>query len=201
MCAEASTVLRAVAADFFFNCWCLEMLLQGLLYFLVFLSYRPVPNCKTFVSRWILIPGSAGNLTRHVNTKSLGIVLRVCIILWRYQTLNPRTSNCRIQYWIMNWKGFVRKQSWRNWYPVSVFYGGTEEFHERCIRLICVWNKIRTELFTKNSISLIQVNLIGGMSEMNRFGDKYNESCCLLGYSTVCQPTFRRNLSPPSSGC
>jgi hypothetical protein len=23
MCAEASTVLRAVAADFFFNCWCL----------------------------------------------------------------------------------------------------------------------------------------------------------------------------------
>jgi hypothetical protein len=26
MCAEASTVLRAVAADFFFNCWCLEIL-------------------------------------------------------------------------------------------------------------------------------------------------------------------------------
>jgi hypothetical protein len=23
MCAEASTVLRAVVADFFFNCWCL----------------------------------------------------------------------------------------------------------------------------------------------------------------------------------
>jgi hypothetical protein len=23
MCAEASTILRAVAADFFFNCWCL----------------------------------------------------------------------------------------------------------------------------------------------------------------------------------
>jgi hypothetical protein len=26
MCAEASTVLRAVAADFFFNCWYLEIL-------------------------------------------------------------------------------------------------------------------------------------------------------------------------------
>jgi hypothetical protein len=25
MCAEASTVLRAVAADFFFNCGCLEI--------------------------------------------------------------------------------------------------------------------------------------------------------------------------------
>jgi hypothetical protein len=25
MCAEASTVLRAVAADFFFNCWYLEI--------------------------------------------------------------------------------------------------------------------------------------------------------------------------------
>jgi hypothetical protein len=25
MCAEASTVLRAVAADFFFNCWHLEI--------------------------------------------------------------------------------------------------------------------------------------------------------------------------------
>jgi hypothetical protein len=25
MCAEASTVLRAVAADFFCNCWCLEI--------------------------------------------------------------------------------------------------------------------------------------------------------------------------------
>jgi hypothetical protein len=25
MCAEASTVLRAVAADFFFNYWCLEI--------------------------------------------------------------------------------------------------------------------------------------------------------------------------------
>jgi hypothetical protein len=25
MCAEASTVLKAVAADFFFNCWCLEI--------------------------------------------------------------------------------------------------------------------------------------------------------------------------------
>jgi hypothetical protein len=24
MCAEVSTVLRAVAADFFSNCWCLE---------------------------------------------------------------------------------------------------------------------------------------------------------------------------------
>jgi hypothetical protein len=24
MCAEASTILRAVAADFFFNCWYLE---------------------------------------------------------------------------------------------------------------------------------------------------------------------------------
>jgi hypothetical protein len=26
MCAEASTVLRAVAEDFFFNCWYLEIL-------------------------------------------------------------------------------------------------------------------------------------------------------------------------------
>jgi hypothetical protein len=25
MCTEASTVLRAVAADFFFNCWYLEI--------------------------------------------------------------------------------------------------------------------------------------------------------------------------------
>jgi hypothetical protein len=25
VCAEASTVLRAVAADFFCNCWCLEI--------------------------------------------------------------------------------------------------------------------------------------------------------------------------------
>jgi hypothetical protein len=25
MCAEASAVLIAVAADFFFNCWCLEI--------------------------------------------------------------------------------------------------------------------------------------------------------------------------------
>jgi hypothetical protein len=25
MCAEASTVLRAIAEDFFFNCWCLEI--------------------------------------------------------------------------------------------------------------------------------------------------------------------------------
>jgi hypothetical protein len=25
MCAEAITILRAVAADFFFNCWCLEI--------------------------------------------------------------------------------------------------------------------------------------------------------------------------------
>jgi hypothetical protein len=25
MCSEASAVLRAVAADFFFNCWCLEI--------------------------------------------------------------------------------------------------------------------------------------------------------------------------------
>jgi hypothetical protein len=25
VCAEASTVLRAVPADFFFNCWCLEV--------------------------------------------------------------------------------------------------------------------------------------------------------------------------------
>jgi hypothetical protein len=25
MCAEVSTVLRAVAADFFFNCWCSEI--------------------------------------------------------------------------------------------------------------------------------------------------------------------------------
>jgi hypothetical protein len=25
MCAEASTVLRAIAADFFFNCWYLEI--------------------------------------------------------------------------------------------------------------------------------------------------------------------------------
>jgi hypothetical protein len=25
MCAEASTILRAVAADFFFNCWYLEI--------------------------------------------------------------------------------------------------------------------------------------------------------------------------------
>jgi hypothetical protein len=25
MCAEESTVLRAVTADFFFNCWCLEI--------------------------------------------------------------------------------------------------------------------------------------------------------------------------------
>jgi hypothetical protein len=25
MCAEANTILRAVAADFFFNCWCLEI--------------------------------------------------------------------------------------------------------------------------------------------------------------------------------
>jgi hypothetical protein len=29
MCAEASTVLRAVAPDFFFNCWCLEILLDN----------------------------------------------------------------------------------------------------------------------------------------------------------------------------
>jgi hypothetical protein len=28
MCAEASTVLRAVAADFFFNCWYLERLVD-----------------------------------------------------------------------------------------------------------------------------------------------------------------------------
>jgi hypothetical protein len=25
MCSEASTVLRAVAADFSFNCWCVEI--------------------------------------------------------------------------------------------------------------------------------------------------------------------------------
>jgi hypothetical protein len=25
MCAEAISVLRAVAADFFYNCWCLEI--------------------------------------------------------------------------------------------------------------------------------------------------------------------------------
>jgi hypothetical protein len=25
MCAEANTILRAAAADFFFNCWCLEI--------------------------------------------------------------------------------------------------------------------------------------------------------------------------------
>jgi hypothetical protein len=30
MCAEASTVLRAVAADFFFNCWYLEVLSNNL---------------------------------------------------------------------------------------------------------------------------------------------------------------------------
>jgi hypothetical protein len=29
MCAEARTVLRAVAADFFFNCWYLEIPLDN----------------------------------------------------------------------------------------------------------------------------------------------------------------------------
>jgi hypothetical protein len=29
VCAEASTVLGAVAADFFFNCWCLEIPLDN----------------------------------------------------------------------------------------------------------------------------------------------------------------------------
>jgi hypothetical protein len=37
VCTEASTVLRAVAADFFFNCWCLEILSDN--------SIQHVPRC------------------------------------------------------------------------------------------------------------------------------------------------------------
>jgi hypothetical protein len=40
MCAEASTVLRAVAADFFFNCWYLEIPSDN--------RIRQIPRCKTF---------------------------------------------------------------------------------------------------------------------------------------------------------
>jgi hypothetical protein len=29
VCAEASTIFRAVAVDFFFNCWCLEIPLDN----------------------------------------------------------------------------------------------------------------------------------------------------------------------------
>jgi hypothetical protein len=31
MCAEASTILRAVVVDFFFNCWYLDILLDNLI--------------------------------------------------------------------------------------------------------------------------------------------------------------------------
>jgi hypothetical protein len=37
MCAEASTVLRAAAEEFFFNCWYLEMSLEN--------RIRHVPRC------------------------------------------------------------------------------------------------------------------------------------------------------------
>jgi hypothetical protein len=40
MCAEASTVLRAVAADFFFKCWYLEIPSDNCI--------RHIPRCEAF---------------------------------------------------------------------------------------------------------------------------------------------------------
>jgi hypothetical protein len=44
MCAEASTVLRAVAADFFFNCWYLEISWDN--------RIRHIPRCFHNEGRW-----------------------------------------------------------------------------------------------------------------------------------------------------
>jgi hypothetical protein len=37
MCAEARTILRAVAADFFSNCWCLEIPGRGYIYIYIYI--------------------------------------------------------------------------------------------------------------------------------------------------------------------
>jgi hypothetical protein len=43
MCAEASTVLRAVAGDFFFNCWYLEILSDN--------RIRHIPTCVHYLAQ------------------------------------------------------------------------------------------------------------------------------------------------------
>jgi hypothetical protein len=44
MYAEASTISRAVAADFFFNCWCLEIPSDN--------RIRHVPRCESKAFDW-----------------------------------------------------------------------------------------------------------------------------------------------------
>jgi hypothetical protein len=55
MFSEASTILRAVAGDFFFNCWRLEIPSdnRSLKYKSHFVSY--VRNLKVLNSQWVLI--------------------------------------------------------------------------------------------------------------------------------------------------
>jgi hypothetical protein len=43
MCAEASTILRAVAADFFFNCWFLEIPSDN--------RIRHIPRCVQYYAQ------------------------------------------------------------------------------------------------------------------------------------------------------
>jgi hypothetical protein len=52
MCVEASTVLRAVAADFFFNCWYMEIPSDN--------RIRPVPRCVHYQNKrssWFMFSG------------------------------------------------------------------------------------------------------------------------------------------------
>jgi hypothetical protein len=48
VCTEASTILKVVAADFFFNCWCMEVLSDN--------RIRHVPSCAEIVFKGELLP-------------------------------------------------------------------------------------------------------------------------------------------------
>jgi hypothetical protein len=107
MCAEASTVLKAVAADFFFNCWCLEI---------------PSDNRIRHITK--VPPLSCFAQWQYRNQWGLSEV-RLLLFLLLLHGLSPRAnytdracrrSDCQL-LWIMG-------ATWSAWYP----YGRTLGF-------------------------------------------------------------------------
>jgi hypothetical protein len=112
MCAGASTILRAVAADFFFNCWYLEIpsddriryiprcvhyhaqscRLETIREFLCW-KWKPFPTKLFTFSKNVCVSGKAAV---EMKSKVFDMVLCRCLIM-AYKTAMSFAVNCQIK--------------------------------------------------------------------------------------------------------
>jgi dUTPase len=80
MCAEASTVLRAVAANFFFNCWCLEIPSDN--------RIRHIPRCVHDHAQGFRLEATRGFVTISYRGALLSTLLHATVYMFLNNLLN-----------------------------------------------------------------------------------------------------------------